>query len=220
MRGQNVVERAWLWFSLGLALGLGVMSIAGGLRHALAAEGPDAAPPAPAAVEPARALVAQLEAQMRITESSLRRARELLTSLEGGNPSPQPVQDQGAGLRDGDGDDVVGIWRLVGVRGGKGGEFHKAPYEQYKIMTEDRYLWMSYDPDTGRVLRSGGGTYSLRDGTYTAHVDYSNSADLKAIAGQEYRFTCKIEGNQWYHAGPMPNGAYVDDLRERINLPR
>jgi hypothetical protein len=220
MRVRGNTKRAGIWAGLGIALVAGLVLIGGARGKADAPEGAGPGSQADGTVATARALVAKLEAQMRSTESSLRQARELLAKLEGGGSSRRPIASRGANLRDGDGSDVEGIWRLVGVGNGKGEEFYEAPYIQYKIMTANHYLWMSFDPETGRVLRSGGGSYTLKDGTYSAHVDYSNSADLRGISGQEYTFRCQIDGDRWYHRGPMPNGAYVDDLWERINVPR
>ena len=105
----------------------------------------------------------------------------------------------------------------MGVGGGETGDFRPAPYVQYKIMRAGHYLWISLDRETGEVLRIGGGAYTVKDGIYTARIEFSNSADLRAIVGQEYQFTCKLEGDKWFHAGPMPKGRRVDDLWERVH---
>ena len=84
-------------------------------------------------------------------------------------------------------------------------------------MTAGHYLWLSFNPQSGVVVRSGGGTYSLKDGVYTACVDYSNSRDLQAIVGQVYSGTCRLDGKLWYHNGTMPNGAGFDELWRRVN---
>lgn len=218
MRGPFIfAERRWLWSGALAVAGLVTALVAGGSPRARAtvAEGRSDEVEATA-----RALVSQLEARLRSTEASLEKARAVVAELEGKASRPAPITAPAPApqLRPGDGKDLEGVWRLVGIRNGEGETFTKAPYEQYKIMTADHYLWMSFEPETGKVLRSGGGSYTLKDGTYSAHVDYSNSEDLRAIAGQDYTFTCKLDGNLWYHAGPMPNGARVDDLWERINV--
>jgi hypothetical protein len=84
-------------------------------------------------------------------------------------------------------------------------------------MTAGHYLWLSFNPQTGAVVRSGGGTYSLKDGVYTAHIDYSNAPDLQALVGQVYTGKCRLEGKKYYHYGHVTNGAEFDELWERVH---
>lgn len=186
--------------------------LVGGRRDALHADDKSAGEGGcgPAASQ-ARALVEALEGRVHAAEADLTKARELLTTLEG---VPMPA----AGAEEVDTGAVEGVWRIVGINGnGRGGDFEKAPYDEYKIMTAGHYLWLSFDPRNGAVLRSGGGTYAIQDGVYTAHVDYSNAPDLKAVTGQEYKGTCRLDGKRWYHYGKMTNGAVFDELWERVH---
>ena len=144
----------------------------------------------------------------------------LLAKLEGEEPPRQPALGEGTNWRNATGNDLVGFWHLVGERKLAGDEFHKTPYELYRIMTPGHFLNVDFDPKTGKVLDWTGGSYSLKDGTYTGHYDYSNSEAIRAIIGKEYKFTCKIEGDKWYHVGTVPNGMRFDDIYERINKPR
>jgi len=208
MRGRFVAKRAWLWAGLGIALGLGIVLYTGRPWEARATEGPESEYQTRETIASARALVAKLEAQLHLTESSLEKARELLAKLEGVT-----------NLKNATGNDLVGFWRLVGERTGGGDEFHRPPYVLYRIMLPDRFLNIDFDPNTGKVLDWTGGSYSLKDGTYTGHYDYSNSEAVRAIIGKGYKFTSKIEGDRWYHAGTIPNGVRFDDLYERVKKP-
>jgi hypothetical protein len=195
MRGFIVPRRTGLWVGL-----VGVLGLLGA-----------------GDVASVREQITKLEAQQRSIESNLKKARAELAELEGKKPAKEANPKQAAANPVDDETKLLeGAWRLVGVKDGNG-NYVDAPYIQYKIMATGHYLWLSYDRETGRVLRTGGGSYSLKDGVYTARVEYSNAADLRGIAGQEYKFTCKIDGDKWYHEGPMPNGAYVDDLWERMH---
>ena len=112
---------------------------------------------------------------------------------------------------------LEGVWRIVGINGHHQGEFQKPPYDEYKIMTAGHYLWLSFRPETGEVLRSGGGLYTLKDGEYKARIECSNSADLLApIVGKEYSGRCIIDGDKWYHNGNVPNGAPFDEVWQRV----
>jgi hypothetical protein len=160
-------------------------------------------------VAEARSLVKVLEVRARAAEEDLAKAKELLVSLEGLGASAGG-KDETASLE--------GVWRVEGIGGNRsGGEFAKPPYDEYKIMTAGHYVWLSFNPQSGEVVRSGGGTYSLNNGVYTARVDYSNATDLEAITGQVYKGTCRLDGKLWYHNGTMPNGAVFDELWRRVH---
>jgi hypothetical protein len=159
----------------------------------------------------ARTLVKSLEARVKSAEEDLAKAKALLAVLE---PAPAPV----AAVEKDETDSVEGVWRIVGIGGnGNGGDFRKPPYDEYKIMSAGHYLWLSFDPNSGKVLRSGGGTYSLKGEVYAAHVDYSNATDLRAVASQEYAGTSRLDGKRLFHFGTMTNGATFDELWEKVN---
>ena len=119
---------------------------------------------------PGDARVKQLEERVRAAEAELKKARELLAAIRDAEKDNTATQE--------------GVWRIVSINGNRpGGTSVKPPYDEYKIMTAGHYLWLSFNPETGQVLRSGGGSYSVKGQDYTARVDYSNASDLKAIKG-------------------------------------
>jgi len=206
-------------FSVGLlaASALGVLLFAIDWGKASAQDRPDGSRREQRGVAEARALVAALEARLRADETSLKQAKELLAKLENTDqpaPASRSAVDSAPAKVD---TRLEGVWRIVSIGGNFGGQFRKPPYDEYKIMTAGRYLWLSFEPNTGKVLRSGGGTYTLKGETYTARVDYSNSEDLRAVVGREYTGTCKLDGKKWYHFGRMPNGAVFDEYWERVH---
>jgi hypothetical protein len=147
--------------------------------------------------------VKELEERVRAAESELNKAKEILAEIRSASTKTENLE---------------GVWRIVSINGNRpGGAFVKPPYDEYKIMTAGHYLWLSFDPETGKVLRSGGGTYTLNGEDYTAHVDYSNANDLRGVVGQEYKGKCRLEGKRWYHYGTMTNGAVFDELWERVH---
>jgi hypothetical protein len=238
---MRTARRAGLWCALALVLGLGAGFLVREPRRALANEQVVSEVKADDAVATARALVGQLEARARSAEENLKQARQLLAGLEGGatrvvarrNSHVEISLGSDDGLVDGrplrilrgaaarnevnGGNDLEGVWRLVGLNGHETGVYRDAPYAEYKIMGAGHYLWMSYAPDTGEIRRIGGGNYTSKDGNYTAHVECSNAEDLRGIIGQEYKFTYRLDGKKWHLFGPMPNGAVVDELWERVN---
>ncbi len=206
-------------FSVGLlaASAIGAMLLPIEWGKASVQDRPDGSRREKRGVAEARALVAALEARLRADEANLKQARELLAMVENIDqpaPAARPAVNEGPAEVD---MRLEGVWRIVSIGGNFGGQFRKPPYDEYKIMTAGRYLWLSFEPNTGKVLRSGGGTYTLKGETYMALVDYSNSDDLRAVVGREYTGTCKLDGKQWYHFGRMPNGAVFDELWERMH---
>ena len=147
-----------------------------------------------------------MEERLQAAEADLGKARNLVTALE---------RAQGAGD---DTPTLDGVWRIAGIDGNRnGGKFSKPPYDEYKIMSAGHYLWLSFDPATGAIRRSGGGSYALKDGVYKAHVDYSMAQDLRGVVGQDYGGKCRLEGKRLYQDGTMPNGAVFDELWERVH---
>jgi hypothetical protein len=218
MRKASGLNRVAGWLVLGILPALGVASLVFERGGARATETSQGKPADDQALAEARALVRTLEARLRSTEVSLGKARELVADLEGKPIAAGPVK--AGAVADSDEDDtnrVEGVWRIVGVNGHASGEYRKPPYDEYKIMSAGHYLWLSFNPDTGEVVRSGGGTYSIKGGVYTARIECSNSADLRAVAGGEYKGTCRIDGKKWYHYGSVPSGAGFDELWERVH---
>jgi hypothetical protein len=206
------------WILLGIALTLGVAPSGLTDRRARGGESPNVETGDDQAVADARALVEALRAQLRSTEASLAKAKVLLAELEAKSgtilPADGPKIDS---PKEGESNRVEGVWRIVGINGHDGSDFRKPPSDEYKIMTAGHYLWLSFDLKTGDIVRSGGGTYSIKDGVYTARIDCSRATDLRAVAGLEYRGTSKVEGKKWYLYGHVPNGAVFDELWERVH---
>lgn len=197
----------------GLVLGILLAGSQGGTSSAGQDSKPGDGPEPKTPAGEARALVESLEARVKQAQEDLERAQEdlerarepLATIEEGRNPADERRSPETG--------DLEGVWRIAGIGGAReGGTFVKPPYDQYKIMTSGHYLWPSFNRDTGEILRSGDGTYSLKDGNDKARVDYSNASDLEAIVGKDYSGTCHLEGKKCYHHGTMPNGAVFDEL--------
>jgi hypothetical protein len=208
-------RRLRLWVGLGAALTLGALLFGFERGRARASE---RLTPDEEGVAEARALVNALEAKLRSTEASLKKAKEVLAQLEGaGQAAEKPITKNDALPADDEGKLLEGVWRIVGIGGNESGVFQKPPYDEYKIMTAGHYLWLSLDPDTGKVIRSGGGVFTLKDGKYTAHIECSNAPDLQGVIGQDYTGTCKLDGKRWYHFGKVPSGGVFDELWERVH---
>jgi hypothetical protein len=77
---------------------------------------------------------------------------------------------------------------------------------QIKVLTESHFAWQGV-PEVGDTegafdgLRYGGGTYRVTGTSYTESIDYFMDPEL---VGEEATFSCRVEGDQWYHDGEIP----------------
>jgi hypothetical protein len=214
VRAYSPRSRTSLWMGLSAAIAVGMTTLLIGYGRVRASADTSNQTADQSALDDARKEVERLEAHLRATEAGLAKARVRLATLEagvkGGAPEVQAVPGNAADKK------LEGVWRIVGINGHHQGEFQKPPYDEYKIMTAGHYLWLSFRPETGEVLRSGGGVYTLKDGEYKARIECSNSSDLRSIVGKEYSGRCIIEGDKWYHNGNVPNGAPFDEVWQRV----
>ncbi len=195
---------------MGMAAGffLAVAIMASGVGRAQSTDKPTPS------LSDARAAVKEAEETVRSAEEKLRKTRAVLARVDAAErrlskDAADDVLDQT--------DQVEGIWRIVGIDGKGGREFRQPPYDEYKILSAGHYFWLSFDPATGKVIRSGGGVYSIKDGKYKAQIEYSNSPDLRAAVGKDYTGTFKLEDKLWFHFGKVPTGGTFDELWERVH---
>ena len=89
---------------------------------------------------------------------------------------------------------LVGTWVLVGAPDNIG----EVPESggRLKFFTGRHWTVTEADPDTGRVLRHFGGTYTLRGDTYVETVKYGNGG-IDAAAQQVFRFRVSVEGDTY-----------------------
>lgn len=110
---------------------------------------------------------------------------------------------------------LVGTWKLVSAKyGGKEHKFDEGT-TTVKHVTPAQFMWASYDKD-GKVTRAAGGAYTLKDGKYEETPEYGMSGDFDAIKGKAHTFTCKLDGDKWYHEGKLANDLTIEEVWERV----
>ncbi len=89
---------------------------------------------------------------------------------------------------------LVGTWVLVGTPDSIG----EVPESggRLKFFTGRHWCVTEADPDTGKVVRHFGGTYTLRGDTYVETVKYG-AAGVDPAAQQVFRFRVKVEGDTY-----------------------
>jgi hypothetical protein len=99
---------------------------------------------------------------------------------------------------------VQGVWQLESMAW-DGEALEVEDYMQIKLVTGSYFAWQGAqqvaDTLENHVGRYGGGTYRVTATTYTESVDYFFDPGL---IGQEIAFSCRVEGDLWYHEGDIP----------------
>jgi len=110
---------------------------------------------------------------------------------------------------------IVGTWRLVSAK--YGGQESKLPQvaTMLKHVTPAQFMWAMYGKD-GKVTRALGGTYTLKGDEYVEIPEYGVGSVLDLLKGKPQVFTCKVEGNKWYHTGKISDGTTIEEVWERV----
>jgi hypothetical protein len=111
---------------------------------------------------------------------------------------------------------LVGTWRITSFKiNGQVSELPKTAVT-LKHVTPEGFTWLSYIEATGIVYRAGGGTFTLAGNKYTERIDYGFGPDFESIYNTEATFTCKIEGDTWFHTGALANGTILEEVWIRV----
>lgn len=103
---------------------------------------------------------------------------------------------------------VQGVWeRVATLQSGKREEYTGA--RQRKVVTKKHWMWLDEATrrdtlplltaaDTSRFywVSGGSGTYEVRGGNYTEHIDMFSDPKLE---GKSLTTSCRVDGNRWYH---------------------
>ena len=112
--------------------------------------------------------------------------------------------------------DMVGVWRISGrEREGKMSEMKWGPRKTLKMLTGTRFQWTAFNPETKQFMGTGGGTYTLQDGTYTEHIEFFSRDDSRVGASLE--FQAKVEGKEWDHSGLSSKGAPIHEIWKNVD---
>jgi hypothetical protein len=111
---------------------------------------------------------------------------------------------------------LIGTWRSVSAK--YDGQEHEPPENvvTYKHVTPTGFVWLSYEKDSGKIFRAGGGKYTLKGDSYAERVEYGAGDDFDAVKNAEHTFNCKIEGDRWFHTGKLAGGTTIEEVWERV----
>lgn len=95
--------------------------------------------------------------------------------------------------------DLVGSWEMVSMQEitpDSVVEYDESQRPTLKILNDTH--WMFIRQSAAEFIFAQGGRYTLEGDQYTEIVDYSAEP---ANIGARFEFTCRVEGDTWYHMG-------------------
>lgn len=105
---------------------------------------------------------------------------------------------------------LEGTWEMV-----SGQQLPKGTRD-IKIISAGHFVWVIYDPDKGKPLYTGGGTYILHGNSYTEHVDFMTEELSSGIVGKDQSFTARVDGDTLTQTGTLSNGQSLSETWKRV----
>ncbi len=113
---------------------------------------------------------------------------------------------------------MAGTWHITG-RAGQNGEIasihQRGTRKTLKILSGTRFQWAAIDPAVKGFYGTGGGTYAIKDGIYTEHIEFF-SRDNNRV-GADLSFNWALKDGKWDHAGKSSQGAPIHEVWEKID---
>lgn len=112
----------------------------------------------------------------------------------------------------------LGTWRLISTKYADAKEFSDVSKDEphIKIITPTHFNWVIYDPKTGLVSSSMGGSCRLQGSNYTETIEYFFPEGMKAYLGKEQVFTIKIEGDKLFQSGKLSDEMKIEEVWQRV----
>jgi hypothetical protein len=100
---------------------------------------------------------------------------------------------------------IEGTWKLLSGTLSEKGDTTVTEYTKnisfIKIINKDHFAFLSHDvnaPDSAKTFDAGGGSYSLKDSTYTEHLEYCKEREWE---GHDFPFTITIKNDTLTQSG-------------------
>ena len=83
-----------------------------------------------------------------------------------------------------------------------------------KLITENMFLWATYDATTKQTLESAGGTYTLEGENYIESIDFGYRMD--DFLGTKSNFKIKVEGDMFFLSGMLSGGLKIEEIWQKV----
>ena len=112
---------------------------------------------------------------------------------------------------------IMGTWQLDSYKyGTETNSFTSitADRPHIKLITENRFLWVTYDAETRKILESAGGTYTLNGENYIESIDYG--FNMEGYLGTKSNFKIKVEDGMFYLSGVLSSGYKIEEIWQKV----
>lgn len=110
---------------------------------------------------------------------------------------------------------LAGAWRIREreTEPGKMSEMRPGPRKTIKWLSDSRFQWAAINTETKEFFGTGGGTYTLKDGKYTEHIEFF-SRDPRRV-GMDVSFDYELKQGAWHHRGQSTAGRKIYEVWAR-----
>ncbi|WP_373515507.1 hypothetical protein [Persicitalea sp.] len=113
---------------------------------------------------------------------------------------------------------MAGTWHITGrAKDGMGEmmEIHQTGTRKtLKILSGTRFQWAAIDPAVKGFYGTGGGTYDIKNGEYTEHIQFFSRDRFRV--GADLSFDWKLVDGKWDHSGKSSKGDPIHEVWEKI----
>ena len=112
---------------------------------------------------------------------------------------------------------ITGTWQLDSYKyGSSSGSFTAiTPNRPHvKLITAERFLWVTYDTTSKKLLESAGGAYTLDGENYIEEIDFGYNMDT--YLGSKSTFKIRVEDDIFYLSGTLSDGYKIEEVWTRI----
>ena len=114
---------------------------------------------------------------------------------------------------------MAGTWHITG-RANQSGEImqihQRGTRKTLKILSGTQFQWAAIDPGVKGFYGTGGGTYDIKDGKYTEHIQFF-SRDNNRV-GADLSFNWALKDGKWDHSGQSSKGDPIHEIWEKIDV--
>jgi len=110
---------------------------------------------------------------------------------------------------------VAGAWRVSArENNGELTEVPVAPRRMLKFVSGARFQWVTINTTTGEFFGTGGGQYTLKDGTYTEQIEFFSGNNSRV--GLSLVSTAEIKDGKWHHRGKTSGAEPIFQVWSRL----
>ena len=113
--------------------------------------------------------------------------------------------------------DITGTWQLESYRHNtQMSDFTTVPPTRVniKLITDNSFLWVSYETNNKTVTSSAGGKYTLVGDQYTEKIEYGLGMD--SYLGSESTFSVRVEDGMMFITGSLSTGQKIEEIWQKV----